>query len=103
MELYKNGFSKNEIAEMLGVNRSTVTRYFYSPTKAEMSEFYDKSAYGAYIMKDGTKIPFNRGYMPLDGSGWVEGYASQEWYYNDAMSWEHRIYNSNKRTVTYTA
>ena len=102
LTLYKKGFSKNEIAEILGINRSTVTRYFYSPTAAEAEDFYNNYAYGAYITKSGEKIPFNRRYRVLyDKKHWAKQFVAQEWYYQDNTPWEHRFYNSIYKIVVY--
>lgn len=103
MELYEQGFSKNEIAEILNLNRSTVTRYFYSPTSAERDDFNSNHAYGAYYTSDGEKILFNRSYQPLKDKGmWVKNIVKQEWYYKDFTPWEQRIKNSNNQTVVYS-
>lgn len=103
-DLYRNGFSKNEIAEMLGVNRSTVTRYFCNPTKADVEDFYENCAYGSYTTGDGEIIPFNRRYKPLsDKTRQVENIVRKEWYYQDGTPWEDRIFNSEKKVVVFTA
>ncbi len=102
MELYSNGFSKNEIAEMLGVNRSTVTRYFYSPTRAEVEDFSENYAYGAYYTNGGEVVPFNRRYKPLsDKARWVTDIVRKEWYYQDNTPWCERVYNSTNKFVVY--
>jgi transcriptional regulator with XRE-family HTH domain len=104
MELAKNGFSQNEIAEILGVHRSTVSRYFNSPTPAEVEDFYENHAYGAYYTKEGEKVFFNRRYQPLDNKGrWVKDIVKSEWYYQDGTPWVVRFFNSQNKHVVYTS
>jgi transposase-like protein len=102
MELYRRGFSQNEIAEILGINRSTVSRYFCRPTSAEIEDFYENHAYGSFFTEDGEFVPFNRRYKPLsDKKRWVENIIKTEWYYQDGTDWEQRIYNSVNKFAVY--
>ena len=102
MELYRKGFSQNEIAEILGIHRSTVSRYFHRPSDDEIEEFYENSAYGSYITKDGEIVPFNRRYKPLkDKTRRVHNIVKTEWYYQDNTDWEQRFYNSLNKCVVY--
>lgn len=100
--LYKKGFSQNEIAQILGINQSTVSRYFNNPTKHEVEDFYQNYAYGAYHRKNGSKVYFNRRYQPLENNDWhVPDVVHQEWYYNDGTYWPERFYNSINKVVVY--
>lgn len=101
MELYKKGFSKKEIADFLGVNVTTVYRYFSNPSRKEKEDFYKNSAYGVYYTKNGGKVLFNRKYQPLrDKTEWVKDIIKTEWFYNDSSIWEERFYNSlNQKSI----
>lgn len=103
IDLYQEGFSKNEVAEILNVDRSTVTRYFYNPTAEEKEDFYENHAYGAYWTKGGEKVLFNRRYKPLSNrKRWVNEIVKQEWYYMDTTPWVRKVQNSNNHTVVYS-
>jgi hypothetical protein len=66
--------------------------------KKEIENFYQYCAYGSYILKDGTKVPFNRRYEPLeDNDWWVENTVTNEYYYNDGTDWHTRIKHSGSR------
>jgi len=102
--LYRKGFSQSEIAAYLGVNQSTVSRYFNNPTSAEIEDFYENHPYGSNVLKSGQKIPFNRRYRNIEN---VEFDRSEldyvEWYYNDSTYWDERFYNSLNRKAVFTS
>lgn len=98
------GFSQKEIATLVGVHQSTVSRILNNPTEKEAEDFYENSAYGAYTTNTGERIVFNRRYRPLsDKSRWVENIASKEWFYNDRTSWKDRFHQSSKQKVIFKA
>lgn len=97
---YRKGFSQSEIAEILGINQSTVSRYFNNPTKAEVEDFYENYAYGARITETGRKIVFNRRYRDFEGTT-NEKITKTEYYYNDGTFWPERFYHSINRIAVY--
>lgn len=100
--MYAKGFTQTEIAQALGIHQSSVSRYLTKPTAKEKEDFYENSAYGAYITKSGERILFNRRYKPLTDKGrWVEDIAEQEYFYNDSTCWKKRIYNSTNEITIY--
>jgi len=101
VSLYRKNFSQVEIAEILNVNQSTVSRYFNNPTKGEVEEFYENSAYGSYFTKNGEKVPFNRRYKPLaDKERFVDSIVKTEYYYTDGTYWPDRFHNSiNQKSI----
>jgi transcriptional regulator with XRE-family HTH domain len=102
INLYRKSFSQVEIAEILNVNQSTVSRYFNNPSRSEIEDFYENEAYGSYFTKDGKKIPFNRRYKPLeDKELWVDSIIKTEYYYTDGTYWPDRFSNSVKRKPVY--
>lgn len=101
-ELYRYGFNQTEIAEILGLHQSTVSRRFQNPPKEKQEHFNENHAYGAYITKHGERILFNRRYKPLsDKKRFVKDIVKQEWFYNDGTSWADRFYNSQNEIVVY--
>ncbi len=103
VELYSAGFSQSEIAQILGIHQSTVSRYFNKPSSHEIEDFYENHAYGAFIVKDGTAILFNRRYKPLaDKNLWVKDIVKTVWFYNDGTRWQDRFTNSIKQIPVYT-
>ena len=71
-------------------------------TEKEKEIFRQYAPYGTYITKDGERVPFNRGYQPLeDNNRWVENIDRQEYYYDDYTSWEDRLHNSLTKTVIH--
>jgi transcriptional regulator with XRE-family HTH domain len=97
---YRKGFSQSEIAKILGVNQSTVSRYFNNPTKAEIEDFYVNYAYGARVTETGKKIVFNRRYQDIEGSS-NEKIVKTEYYYNDGTFWPDRFYHSVYRIPVF--
>jgi transcriptional regulator with XRE-family HTH domain len=99
---YRKGFSQTEIAEIIGVNQSTVSRYFNNPTSSEVEDFYENYAYGARVLKSGQKVPFNRRYRDLEDATYTnEDVERTEWYYNDGTFWPERFHNSINREPAY--
>lgn len=102
IELYRRGFSQNEIAEILGVNQSTVSRYFNNPTRAEVEDFYENFAYGSRVTTSGNRIVFNRRYRDIEGLQYLgEEIARTEYYYNDGTYWSDRFHHSINRKPVY--
>ncbi len=100
--LYTKGFSQSEIAQILGVHQSTVSRYFNNPTSYEVEDFYENKAYGARLYDDGTKVYFNRRYRDLDQIDVTEKKEIKvEYYYNDGTFWPDRFYHSLNRIPVY--
>lgn len=93
--MYSKGFRQSEIATILGINQSTVSRYLNNPSPKEIEDFYENSPYGAYYTKKGEKILFNRRYKPLKNKNmWVSDIVKQEWYYSDGTWWDERFWRS---------
>lgn len=101
ISLYKKGFSQKEIAEILGINQSTVSRYFNNPTKHEVEDFYRNYAYGAKVTEDDRKIFFNRRYQLLNPEEKDIETVKTEYYYNDGTYWPDRFYHSTHRIAIY--
>lgn len=97
---YRKGFSQTEIAQILGINQSTVSRYFNNPTRSEVEDFYENYAYGAKVTESGEKIFFNRRYRDIEGSS-NEKTKKTEYYYNDGTLWPERFYHSIHRIPLY--
>ena len=101
---YKKGFSQKEIAEILGVHQSTVSRYFNNPTRSEVEDFYENYAYGSNVLKNGQRVPFNRRYRDLERISYSnEERDYVEWYYNDGTYWSERFENSVNRKPISTS
>jgi len=101
---YKKGFSQKEIANILGVHQSTVSRYFNNPTRAEIEDFYENYAYGANVLKNGQRVFFNRRYHNLGNTTFNnEDREYVEWYYNDGTYWSERFNNSINRKPISTS
>jgi len=99
---YRKGFSQSEIAEILGVSQSTISRYFNNPTRAEIEDFYENYAYGARVTKNGKKIVFNRRYRDIEGSSDDDDKVVRtEYYYNDGTFWADRFYHSVYRIPVF--
>lgn len=97
---YRKGFSQSEIAEILKIHQSTVSRYFNNPTRAEIEDFYENYAYGSKITETGRKIPFNRRYKDFEKIT-NEKIVKTEYYYNDGTFWPDRFYHSIHRIPIY--
>lgn len=97
---YRKGFSQSEIAEILGINQSTVSRYFNNPTSAEKEDFYENYAYGARVTESGYKVYFNRRYRDIEGAT-DEPIIKTEYYYNDGTFWPDRFFHSVHRIPVY--
>lgn len=103
LELFNKGFNQSEIASILGISQTTVSRNFTAPSKKEREDFYQNRAYGAYITRSGERVLFNRKYQPLeDKSRWVKDIVGQEWFYSSQTNWMNRIYNSDNQIVIYS-